>query len=166
MAKNDYKGKLLRLFREIMLLTKSPFGMSIKELEEKLGVTYRTIYRDLDLLEQVGFYPEEIAKGKYVIRGLDSDIQRFEKNLSFSAEEAGIIATALQTIPEGHPLKKSVVEKMLAFSGTEDVLKAIIKTDISRNIEKIAGPLGERVRLMMKHGINLYAAHLPLGGVG
>lgn len=31
-----------------------------------------------------------------------------------------------------------------------------------RNVEKIAGPLGERVRLMMRHGINLYAAHLSL----
>lgn len=31
-----------------------------------------------------------------------------------------------------------------------------------RSVEKIAGPLGERVRLMMKHGLNLYAAHLPL----
>lgn len=31
-----------------------------------------------------------------------------------------------------------------------------------RNVEKIIGPLGERVRLMMKHGLNLYAAHLPL----
>lgn len=31
-----------------------------------------------------------------------------------------------------------------------------------RSVEKIAGPLGARVRLMMKHGLNLYAAHLPL----
>ena len=31
-----------------------------------------------------------------------------------------------------------------------------------RSVEKIAGALGERVRLMMKHGLNLYAAHLPL----
>jgi dinuclear metal center YbgI/SA1388 family protein len=31
-----------------------------------------------------------------------------------------------------------------------------------RNVERIAGPLGARVRLMMQHGINLYAAHLPL----
>ncbi|MEM7039471.1 MAG: HTH domain-containing protein, partial [Bacteroidota bacterium] len=114
MAKNDYKGKLLRLFREIMLLTKSPFGLSIKELEEKLGVTYRTVYRDLELLEQVGFYPEEIAKGKYVIRGMDSDVHRFAKNLQFTAEEAGILSSALSTIPEGHPLKKGILEKMLA----------------------------------------------------
>ncbi|HSH05327.1 MAG TPA: Nif3-like dinuclear metal center hexameric protein [Anaerolineae bacterium] len=31
-----------------------------------------------------------------------------------------------------------------------------------REVEKIAGPLGRRVRLMMKSGVNLYAAHLPL----
>ena len=31
-----------------------------------------------------------------------------------------------------------------------------------RNVERIAGPLGARVRLLLKHNINLYAAHLPL----
>ena len=31
-----------------------------------------------------------------------------------------------------------------------------------RSVERLAGPLGARVRLMLKHGINLYAAHLPL----
>lgn len=31
-----------------------------------------------------------------------------------------------------------------------------------RDVERIAGPLGERVRGLMEHGINLYAAHLPL----
>jgi len=31
-----------------------------------------------------------------------------------------------------------------------------------RSVERIAGPLGQRVRLMMKHGLNLYAAHLSL----
>jgi dinuclear metal center YbgI/SA1388 family protein len=31
-----------------------------------------------------------------------------------------------------------------------------------RDVERIAGPLGERVRLLLGSGINLYAAHLPL----
>ena len=31
-----------------------------------------------------------------------------------------------------------------------------------RDVEPIAGPLGRRVRLLLQHGINLYAAHLPL----
>ena len=31
-----------------------------------------------------------------------------------------------------------------------------------RSVEPIAGPLGRRVRLLLGHGVNLYAAHLPL----
>lgn len=31
-----------------------------------------------------------------------------------------------------------------------------------RSVERIAGPLGMRIRLLMKNGLNLYAAHLPL----
>jgi proteasome accessory factor C len=156
MAEADYKGKLLRLFREIMLLTKSPFGLSINDLVEKLGVTYRTVYRDLELLEQVGFFPEEISKGKYVIRGLDSEVQKFEKNLQFSAEEAGILAQALASIPESNPMKKVIAEKMLAFSGMEDVLKVIVKVDISRNMEKLATAIRERkqVKLHNYHSAN------------
>lgn len=152
----SYKGKLLRLFREIMLLTKSPFGLSIKELEEKLGVTYRTVYRDLQVLEQVGFFPEEISKGKYVIRGLDSDVHRFEKNLQFTAEEAGLMAQAISSVPESNPMKRQVLEKMLAFSGMEDVLKAIIKTDVSRTVEKLSKAIRERkqVRLINYHSAN------------
>lgn len=153
---DDYKGKLLRLFREIMLLTKSPFGLSIKELEEKLGVTYRTIYRDFELLTQVGFFPEEISKGKYVIRGLDSDVRRFEKNLQFSAEEAGILSTALAAISDSNPMKRSILEKMLAFSGMEDVLKVIVKADISRNVEKLSTAVREK-RAVTFH--NYHSAH-------
>ena len=31
-----------------------------------------------------------------------------------------------------------------------------------RSVEPIAGPLGRRVRLLLRHGVNLYAAHLAL----
>lgn len=31
-----------------------------------------------------------------------------------------------------------------------------------RSVERIAGPLGRRVRALLQHGVHLYAAHLPL----
>ena len=57
-----------------------------------------------------------------------------------------------------------------------DVSPVIIETAVSwqadmllvhhgvlwRQVERIAGPLGARVQQMMAHGLNLYAAHLPL----
>ena len=146
----EYKGKLLRLFREIMLLTRSPMGLTINEMADKLRVSYRTVYRDLQVLEQVGFMPIEVGRGRYVIRDMDRDTKKFEKNLVFNAEEAGLLARALSGIPENNPLKKVIMEKMLAFSGMEDVMKTIVKKDISRNMELLAKAIREK-RLVTFH---------------
>jgi predicted DNA-binding transcriptional regulator YafY len=152
----DYKGKLLRLFRAIMLLSKSNGGMRIRDLEEKLGVTYRTVYRDLQLLEQAGFYPEEISKGKYVIRGYDREARGFEQNLQFTAEEAGMLASVLAAVPESNPLKKTILEKMLAFSGMEDVLRVAAKTHISQNMESLSKAIREKRQAIL---VNYHSSH-------
>ncbi|MFM2376651.1 MAG: hypothetical protein RLZZ165_1748 [Bacteroidota bacterium] len=156
MSDTDYKGRLLRLFREIMLLAKSPSGLLVTELSHKLGVTYRTIYRDLQLLEQAGFFPEEISNGRYIIRGFDREVRKFEKNLQFSAEEAGILAQALASIHESNPMKRVIAEKILAFSGTEDVLRVVVKTAISRNMENLATAIRERKQVRLH---NYHSAH-------
>ena len=147
----EYKGKLLRLFREIMLLTKSPLGLTINEMAAKLGVTYRTIYRDMAVLEQVGFIPTEVSRGRYMILDADRDAKKFEKNLVFNAEEAGLLSRALTGIPENNPLKKVIMEKMLAFSGMEDVMKTIVKKDISRNMEQLARAIREKKQVTFRN---------------
>ena len=156
MTENDYKGKLLRLCREIMLLNRSPIGLSINELAKKLGVSYRTVYRDFEVLQEVGFFPEEVSKSKYVIRGLDNDVRKFEKNLQFNAEEAGILSQAVSSIAEKNPMKKQLLEKLLSFSGMEDVLKVIVKQEISRNIEMLARAVREKRVVTLR---NYHSSH-------
>lgn len=145
----DYKGKLLRLFREVMLLHRTPLGLSINELADKLGVSYRTIYRDLEILKQAGFLPEPVAKGKYAIRGVDSETKKFEKNLQFSAEEAGVLARAVTSISDANPVRKAIMEKLLTFSGMEDVMKVVVKSEISRNTENLARAVREKKQVLL-----------------
>ncbi|MCB9232424.1 MAG: transcriptional regulator [Bacteroidia bacterium] len=147
----DYKGKLLRLFRQIMLLYRTPIGLSITEMAEKLGVSYRTIYRDLEVLKEVGFFPEEVKRGKFVIRGVDQEVAKFEKNLQFTAEEAGILSRAVSSIPDSHPIRKQILEKLLTFSGMEDVLKVALKGDISRNVELLSKAARDRVQVKLRN---------------
>lgn len=155
-SERDYKGKLLRLFRIVMLLTRSPLGVHINELSEKLGVTSRTVYRDLELLAQIGFAPDELERGKYIIRGLEREAQKFEKNLQFTAEEAGILSRAVQSIANTHPMKKGLLEKLLGFSGMEDVLKVIVRHDLSRNLESLAKAVREKKQVQLR---NYHSAH-------
>lgn len=132
MKDKDYKSKLLRVFREIMLLSQSPFGLTVNELAKKLNCSYRTIYRDLELLAEVGFITEEVEKKKLVLRGMDREVKQFEKNLNFNAEEAAILSRAVAGIAESHPLKDDILSKLRSFSGLDEVMNVIVKTDKSR----------------------------------
>ena len=67
---------------------------------------------------------------------------------------------------------KEIERVALAVDAAPDVIEAAAEWEADmllvhhgvlwRSVERIVGPLGRRVRLFMKHGINLYAAHLPL----
>lgn len=68
--------------------------------------------------------------------------------------------------------RKNVRRVALAVDTAPDTIKAAGKWPAEmmivhhgvlwRTVERIAGPLGERVRLLLKNGLHLYAAHLAL----
>jgi dinuclear metal center YbgI/SA1388 family protein len=67
--------------------------------------------------------------------------------------------TEIQRIALSVDVSPAVIE--MAVTWNADLL-LVHHGILWRNVERIAGPLGERVRLLMRHGLNLYAAHLPL----
>ncbi len=67
--------------------------------------------------------------------------------------------TEIQRIALSVDVSPAVIETAVAWNAN---LLLVHHGILWRNVERIAGPLGRRVRLLMKHGLNLYAAHLPL----
>jgi proteasome accessory factor B len=55
MKRKERGRQLLRVLRLVKLFEHSRFGLTINELRRELGVTRRTLYRDLDLLEDAGY---------------------------------------------------------------------------------------------------------------
>jgi proteasome accessory factor B len=55
MRRKQRGAQLLRLLKLVRLFEHSRFGLTIAELQRETGVTRRTIYRDLALLEEAGY---------------------------------------------------------------------------------------------------------------
>lgn len=55
MRRKERGRQLLRILKLIKLFEHSRFGMTINELRREMGVTRRTLYRDLDMLEDAGY---------------------------------------------------------------------------------------------------------------
>jgi proteasome accessory factor B len=55
MRRKERGRQLLRILKLIKLFEHSRYGLTIKELCKEMDVTRRTLYRDLDLLEEAGY---------------------------------------------------------------------------------------------------------------
>jgi predicted DNA-binding transcriptional regulator YafY len=144
--KKDDPGKLLRLFRAINLLSSSKRGYTAFELAEKLGVTYRTVYRDFIIFQKTGF--ELITDDKHHRYRLAKTEEVSEK-LSFSAQEADVLRQSL-LLAGGNIQVNFLIEKIQALSESALKVNLVVKNAASRHINVIAEAIRNREQILLQ----------------
>lgn len=138
-------GKLLRLFREMNLLAGSKRGYSVQELADKLGVSYRTVYRDLRIFEETGF---EIIQHPQSKRVRLAHAGEFNDKMSFNKNEAALLEQALVALPDG-PMKQLLFDKVHALSGSGQQLKRLQRQQTSHNFQLLAQAMREQKQAVL-----------------
>ena len=128
----DDPGKLLRLFREINLLAASQRGYTVFALADKLGVSYRTIYRDMKIFEQTGFELVQLKNKKYKL----NKSEEISKNITFDKNEAEALRQAMVTLNDSS-IKHLLMNKINALSESAVKVNTITKTAVAGNFNKI-----------------------------
>jgi len=138
-------GKLLRLFREMNLLAGSKRGYSVNELAEKIGVSYRTVYRDIRIFEETGF---EIIQNPQTKRIRLAHAGEISDKMSFNKTEAELLEQALVSLPES-PVKQLLYDKVHALSGTGQQLKGLQRQQTAHNFQFLAQAMRNKKQAML-----------------
>lgn len=138
-------GKLLRLFREMNLLAGSKRGYTVHELADKVGVSYRTVYRDLRIFEETGF---EIIQHPQSKRLRLAHATEVSDKMSFSKNEAEVLEQVLVALPEG-PMKQLLYDKIHALSGNTQQLKSLQRQQTAHNFQLLAQAMRERKQAIL-----------------
>ncbi len=94
--KQSDAGKLLRLFRLLNLLWNTPTGLRVEELAFQQEISKRTVYRDLEILDQSGFIlKQDERSGRYRLQ----QAKESSSLLGFDRIEADILLHALALSP-------------------------------------------------------------------
>lgn len=138
-------GKLLRLFRILNLLASRKRGYSVQELADMVGVSYRTVYRDLVIFESAGFsvIQHEASKRYYLAKSDDLSNQ-----LHFNKEEAGALEAALVALPDG-PIKQILRDKVQALSGSARQLSLLHRQGVANNFKLLAQAINEQKQVIL-----------------
>lgn len=141
--KQDDPGKLLRLFRLANLLGSRKHGYLLQEILEHTGVSRRTFYRDIQILEKCGFEVEKTGSGRwYIERGQD-----LSDRLTFSVDEARLLRETLVGLPK--ETSKLLRQKIEALSETGSSLQLGYQSKLSQTYSELQEAISKKKQVQL-----------------
>jgi proteasome accessory factor C len=144
------QAKLLRLFQIIAVLKSGHWP--IKQLAERFDTSERTIYRYLNLLEEVDFLIEKDFDNRYFILTSEDDPSQSQ----FSIEETKLIKKLIQSGAADNPLKNLLLKKLSLNSELDSVPRLFVKARIGKIVDQLAEAIKNKKQVILK---NYHSAH-------
>lgn len=139
------QAKLLRLFQIIAVLKSGHW--SIKQLSERFDTSERTIYRYINLLEEVDFLIEKDFDNRYFIVTSEDDPTQAQ----FSMEETKLIKKLIQSGAADNPLKNLLLKKLSLNSEIDSVPRLFVKARIGKFVDELAEAIKNKKQVVLKN---------------
>lgn len=144
------QAKLLRLFQIIGVLKAGHW--TIRQLAERFDTSERTIYRYINLLEEVDFLVEKDFDNRYFIITSDDDPSQSQ----FSVEETRLIKKLIQSGAGDNPLRNILLKKLSLNSELDSMPRLFLKARVGKFVEQLADAIGSKQQVVLK---NYHSAH-------
>lgn len=139
------QAKLLRLFQIIAVLKSGHW--TIRQLADRFDTSERTIYRYINLLEEVDFLVEKDFDNRYFIITSEDDPSQAQ----FSVEETKLIKKLIQSGAADNPLKNLLLKKLSLNSELDSVPRLFVKARIGKFVDELAQAVREKKQVVLKN---------------
>jgi predicted DNA-binding transcriptional regulator YafY len=144
------QAKLLRLFQIIAVLKAGHW--TIRQLAERFDTSERTIYRYINLLEEVDFLIEKDFENRYFIITSDDDPSQSQ----FSVEETRLMKKLIQSGTNDNPLRNLLLKKLSLNSELDSMPRLFLKARLGKFVEQLAEAMRDKQQVVLK---NYHSAH-------
>ena len=138
-------GRLMRLFQIIAVLKTGHW--TIQQLADRFDTSSRTIYRYINLLEEVDFLIEKDFQNRYFIITSDDD----PTQTVFSIEETKLIKKLIQSGTTDNPLRNSLLKKLALNSEIDSMPRLFVKARLSKFVDELALAIKNKHQVILKH---------------
>ncbi len=130
--------RVMRLIRKM----RQPIRMSRVEYAAFLGISERSVYRYLNLIESLGFVVALDANGNPYIAG--EDLRE-----SFTDAEADWVRMAMENLDPNNPLTHHVLRKLDIFGEQEETMDALVAAGRAKLVGQIADAIFQRKQITL-----------------
>ncbi len=129
--------KIERVLR-LMQYMSSGFDYTINELADKLGMSYRTIYRYIDTFKNAGFAVVKTYGNVYKLEMMPDEAPKLERLLYFSDEEAYLVNSLIDRLSSANSLKKGLKDKLAVIYDSTSIADFVDARSNSTHVQRLA----------------------------
>lgn len=141
--------KLERMLRLMKLMTGN-VNYTVNELAERIGTTYRSVYRYIETFKDAGFVVHSLGRGVYKL-GKES---RYFKDISqlvhFTDEEAHIVNQLIEALDDTNTLKQNLRRKLTTIYDCTSMAQSIVRGKNATNVNDLLKAMNERRRVVLR----------------
>lgn len=141
--------KIERMLR-LMKMLASNKNYTIDELAERLGISYRSIYRYIDTFKDSGFVVEKLHSNVYRLGKMPKGYVDLKDLIYFSEEEAYIVNSLINSLDSTNALKINLKKKLSAVYNSTSIIDYVQKKDIAEHIEILGKAMREKKAVILK----------------
>lgn len=136
--------KILRVFKLFSLLKKAP-AKSARNIALMIDLTERTVYRYIDLINEIGFDVHKDKNNKYSIKYDDEGANEY-----FSIEEAQLIKELLLSSAKNSVLKEGIIKKLFVKSEIEIEVNHMINANNGKMVSQINEAIKQQKQVVLQ----------------
>lgn len=130
---------------QLISLLKTKPTKTIRHLAEVIESTERTVYRYLDLLEEVGFHIGRDAHHRVFIESGEE-----VPGLSFTAEECNLLRQLLETAAKKSKFKDGILKKLAIHSESHLSANHLLKAHLGKIIEQLSLAIQQQRQVIIR----------------
>ena len=142
--------KIERVLRLMKMMT-SGNRYTVEQLAERLGTSYRSIYRYIDTFKEVGFVVHKEEGGVYRLGKESPYFKDISQLIHFTDEEAHIVNQLIGALDDTNALKQNLRRKLSSVYNCTSLANSIVKGKNAENVNRIIEAIEEHKQAVL-HG--------------
>lgn len=141
--------KIERLLRLMKLMTGN-VNYTVNDLAERIGTTYRSVYRYIDTFKDAGFVVQNLGGGVYKLGKESRHFKDISQLVHFTDEEAHIVNQLIEALDDTNMLKQNLRRKLTSIYDCTSMAQSIVRGRNAQNVNALLEAMTQRRQVILR----------------
>ena len=141
--------KIERVLRLMKMMTGNN-NYTVEDMAERLGISYRSVYRYIDTFKESGFVVQRKEGGIYRFGKESRYFKEISQLIHFTDEEAHIVNQLIEALDNTNIIKQNLRKKLTAVYNCTSLAECVVEGKNAVNVNHLVEAIGERKQAVLR----------------